>query len=224
MKLEDQQRIDAPRERVFAALNDAEILRQCIPGCQTLDWTGDNQLEATTVLKVGPVKASFKGVVTLSDIVPPESYRISGEGSGGAAGFAKGGADVRLESIEDGQATLLHYNVDANIGGKLAQLGGRLIDSTARRLAAEFFAKFAAIVAPTPEQQAADQAEAAAPAPAPHQAAVASQASGTSPSAAARPSPSAAPAVAQGVSPGVVYGIGAVAVLALVLSIIALAT
>ncbi len=224
MKLEDQQRIDAPREKVFAALNDAEILRQCIPGCQSLDWTGENQLQATTVLKVGPVKASFKGVVTLSDIVPPESYRISGEGSGGAAGFAKGGADVRLESIDDGQATLLHYNVDANIGGKLAQLGGRLIDSTARRLAAEFFAKFAAIVAPPPEQQAADQAEAI-PASAPQPTAVASPAAGTSSSVPARPAPApTAAGDAQGVSPGVVYGIGAVAVLALVLSIIALAT
>jgi carbon monoxide dehydrogenase subunit G len=103
------------------------------------------EMTATVVFKVGPVKATFGGKVTLSDLDPPNSYRISGEGSGGVAGFAKGGATVRLES-ESAEVTILHYEVDAQIGGKLAQLGGRLIDSTAKKLAGEFFASFGAVV------------------------------------------------------------------------------
>lgn len=145
MQMNDSQRIPASRERVWEALNDPAVLKQCIPGCQSLEITAPNEMTATVVFKVGPVKATFGGKVTLSDLDPPNSYRISGEGSGGVAGFAKGGAAVRLES-ESAEATVLHYDVDAQIGGKLAQLGTRLIDSTARKLAGEFFASFAEVV------------------------------------------------------------------------------
>ena len=145
MQMNDSQRIPAARDKVWAALNDPEVLKQCIPGCQNLDMSAPNEMTATVVFKVGPVKATFGGKVTLSDLDPPNSYRISGEGSGGVAGFAKGGATVRLEAESD-DVTILHYQVDAQIGGKLAQLGGRLIDSTAKKLAAEFFTSFAAVV------------------------------------------------------------------------------
>jgi uncharacterized protein len=148
MQMNDSQRMLAPKEKIWAALNDPEILRQCIPGCQSLDMTTPNEMTATVVLRVGPVKATFGGKVTLSDLDPPNSYRISGEGSGGIAGFAKGGAAVRLES-EGPDVTILHYTVDAQIGGKLAQLGGRLIDSTARKLAGEFFKSFGELVGRT---------------------------------------------------------------------------
>jgi uncharacterized protein len=141
MQMNDSQRILAPKEKVWAALNDPDILKQCIPGCQSLEMTSPNDMAATVVLKVGPVKATFGGKVIFSEIDPPNGYRISGEGSGGIAGFAKGGATVRLAS--DGpDATILTFEVDAQIGGKLAQLGGRLIDSTARRLASQFFCSF----------------------------------------------------------------------------------
>jgi carbon monoxide dehydrogenase subunit G len=115
-------------------------LQQCIPGCQKLEKASDSEMTATVTLKVGPVKASFNGKVTLSDIDAPNSYRITGEGAGGVAGFAKGGANVRLE--QDADITVLHYDVDAQVGGKIAQLGSRLIDSTAKKLAGEFFTKF----------------------------------------------------------------------------------
>lgn len=145
MQMNDSQRIPASRHDVWAALNDPDVLKACIPGCRSLEVTGPNEMTATVVFKVGPVKATFGGKVTLSDLDPPNSYRISGEGSGGIAGFAKGGATVRLDA--DGpDATVLHYEVDAQIGGKLAQLGSRLIDSTARKLAGEFFASFAEVV------------------------------------------------------------------------------
>jgi carbon monoxide dehydrogenase subunit G len=145
MQMNDSQRIPAPKDRVWAALNDPEVLKQCIPGCQNLEMSSPTEMTATVVFRVGPVKATFGGKVTLSDLDPPNSYRISGEGSGGVAGFAKGGAAVRLES-ESPDITILHYDVDAQIGGKLAQLGQRLIDSTAKKLAAEFFASFSAVV------------------------------------------------------------------------------
>jgi carbon monoxide dehydrogenase subunit G len=148
MQMNDSQRIPASKDKVWAALNDPEVLKQCIPGCQNLDMTAPNEMTATVVFKVGPVKATFGGKVTLSDLDPPNSYRISGEGSGGVAGFAKGGATVRLES-ESPDITILHYEVDAQIGGKLAQLGGRLIDSTAKKLAGEFFTSFGALVGGT---------------------------------------------------------------------------
>jgi len=156
MQMNDSQRILASRDQVWAALNDPLVLKQCIPGCQNLEMSSPTEMTATVVFKVGPVKATFGGKVTLSDLDPPNSYRISGEGSGGVAGFAKGGAAVRLES-ESPDVTILHYEVDAQIGGKLAQLGGRLIDSTARKLAGEFFAAFGAAVggpAEAPEQAA----------------------------------------------------------------------
>lgn len=145
MKMVGEQIIAAPRERVWAALNDPEVLRQAIPGCQEMTKHSPTQFEAKVVAKVGPVKANFAGNVMLSDLNPPESYVISGEGKGGAAGFAKGGASVRLDE-QDG-ATRLTYDVDAQVGGKLAQIGSRLIDSTARKMADDFFSRFASIVA-----------------------------------------------------------------------------
>ena len=145
MQLNDSRGIPAAPEAVWRALNDPEILRQCIPGCQTLDMTSPTEMTAKVVIKIGPVKATFGGRVTLSDLDPPNGYRITGEGSGGVAGFAKGGAVIRLEAVGEHE-TVLHYPVDSQIGGKLAQLGGRLIDSTARKLANEFFTKFADLV------------------------------------------------------------------------------
>jgi hypothetical protein len=167
MQINDSQRIPASKDKVWAALNDPEVLKACIPGCQSLEMTSPTEMTATVVFKVGPVKATFGGKVTLSDLDPPNSYRITGEGSGGVAGFAKGGAAVRLEA-ESPDVTILHYEVDAQIGGKLAQLGQRLIDSTARKLSADFFAAFGKAVGgeaalPPPEPTEGD--EAAAPAP-----------------------------------------------------------
>ncbi len=141
MQMNGSERIAASKEVVWAALNDPEILKQCIPGCEKLEKTSDNEMTATVTLKVGPVKASFNGKVTLSDIDAPNGYRIAGEGAGGMAGFAKGGANVRLEE-ESPDVTVLHYDVDAQIGGKIAQLGGRLLDSTDKKLAGGFFTKF----------------------------------------------------------------------------------
>lgn len=147
MEMNGSERIAASKEAVWAALNDPAILQQCIPGCQKLEKTSDNEMTATVTLKVGPVKASFNGKVTLTDIDAPNSYRITGEGAGGVAGFAKGGANVRLE--QDADITVLHYDVDAQVGGKIAQLGSRLIDSTAKKLAGEFFTKFGNVVTGT---------------------------------------------------------------------------
>ncbi len=146
MQMNDSQRIPASKQKVWEALNNPDVLKQCIPGCQSLEMSAPNEMTTTVVLKVGPVKATFGGKVTLSDLDPPSSYRISGEGSGGIAGFAKGGAVVTL-SEEGPDATILSYQVDAQIGGKLAQLGGRLIDSTARKLAGQFFSSFSELVA-----------------------------------------------------------------------------
>ena len=144
MKMNDEIRIEANREQVFSALNDPEILRQAIPGCLELDQTSETKLTATVQAKVGPVKAKFTGTVTLSDINPPESYTISGEGKGGAAGFAKGTAKVSL--VDDGAATILSYEINAEVGGKLAQVGGRLIEGTSKKLAGEFFETFSSLV------------------------------------------------------------------------------
>jgi carbon monoxide dehydrogenase subunit G len=141
MEIKGEYRIAAPREKVFAALNDAEILKACIPGCESLDKTSDTDMTAKVRLRIGPVSASFTGKVTLSDLDPPNGYKISGEGQGGVAGFAKGGAVVSLR--EDGADTILDYNVDAQVGGKIAQVGARLITGTAKKLADEFFSKFA---------------------------------------------------------------------------------
>ncbi|MBB6469372.1 hypothetical protein HNQ96_005262 [Aminobacter lissarensis] len=141
MDMNGQERIAAPIGEVWRALNDVDVLRVCIPGCEKLEKTSDTNMTATVVLRVGPIKASFAGAVELENLNPPKSYTISGEGKGGIAGFAKGGADVSLE--EDGpDATILSYTVKADVGGKIAQLGGRLIDSTARKLAAQFFSHF----------------------------------------------------------------------------------
>ena len=146
MQMKGSERILASRERVWAALNDPEVLRQCIPGCQSLEMTSPTQMTATVIIRVGPVTATFGGKVMLSDLDPPNGYRIAGEGTGGVAGFAKGGAVVSLEESGAGE-TILHYEANSQIGGKLAQLGARLIDSTAKKLAGEFFAKFGNVVA-----------------------------------------------------------------------------
>ena len=141
MELKGEYRIPAPRERVWALLNDPAVLRECIPGCDSLEATPDGGFAAQVTTKIGPVKATFQGAVVLSNVSAPSGYTISGEGKGGVAGFAKGGADVHL--AEDGAGTVLTYVANAQVGGKLAQLGSRLIDSTARKLADQFFACFA---------------------------------------------------------------------------------
>jgi len=141
MELQDEIRIAAPRDQVYAALNDPEILKKCIPGCEELIKHSDTELEAKVTLKIGPVKARFSGNVVLDPSQAPDSFSLQGEGNGGVAGFAKGGADVEL--VEDGDETVLKYQAKAAIGGKLAQLGSRLVTGTSRKLAAKFFASFA---------------------------------------------------------------------------------
>ena len=166
MEMTGEERIEAPRERVWAALNDPAVLKDCIPGCQSLEQTAPNKLAAVAAIKVGPIGARFKGDVTLSELDPPNGYRLDGEGQGGVAGFAKGGATVRL--AEDGpDATILSYAVDVQIGGKLAQVGGALIDATAKQMAGAFFRKFgqrvtAAEIEPVAALSAAPASEAAA--------------------------------------------------------------
>ncbi len=140
-----EERIAAPIDRVWAALNDPDVLRACIPGCESLEKKTDTELSAVVSLKIGPIKAKFNGEVTLANLNPPHSYTLSGEGKGGIAGFAKGGADVVLR--EDGpDATVLTYAAKADVGGKIAQLGSRLIASTSKKLAGEFFSSFNAKV------------------------------------------------------------------------------
>lgn len=140
MEMSGEQSIAAPKQAVWEALNDPEVLKACITGCQSLEKTTDTHLEATVKAAVGPVKATFKGEVDLEDLNPPHSYKIVGQGKGGAAGFAKGGADVALE--EEAGGTLLKYNVKANVGGQLARIGSRLIDGAAKKYADEFFSAF----------------------------------------------------------------------------------
>lgn len=144
MKMSGEQRIEASVERVWEALNDPKVLKASIPGCESLEKKSDTEMAATVTLKIGPVKAKFNGEVELKDLNPPHSYTIVGEGKGGIAGFAKGGADVSL--AKDGDATILTYTAKADVGGKIAQLGSRLIDSTSKKLAGEFFKKFGKIV------------------------------------------------------------------------------
>lgn len=144
MTMSGEQQLKASREIVWAKLNDPEVLKACIPGCESLEVVGENEFQAVATNKIGPVKARFKGKVRLTDLDPPNSYKISGEGDGGIAGFAKGGATVTLVTAESG--TLLTYSVEAQIGGKLAQLGQRLINGAARKLADEFFVRFASAV------------------------------------------------------------------------------
>jgi len=141
MEMKDEVIIPATRDKVYAGLNDTEILKACIPGCEEVVRVSDTQLEAKVVLKVGPVKAKFAGNVTLNPINPPERFELTGEGKGGMAGFAKGGALVELE--EEGDTTILRYTAKADVGGKLAQVGSRLIDSTSQKLAGKFFTTFA---------------------------------------------------------------------------------
>lgn len=149
MKMTGTRLLPAPQQEVWEKLNDPETLKRCIPGCQSLEQAGPNHLKATVGLKIGPVNAKFNGEVELSDMDPPNSYRISGSGKGGPAGSASGGADVRLEPTEGG--TLLTYNVDAKVAGKIAQLGARLIDATAASLAEKFFDNFTAELTPPQE-------------------------------------------------------------------------
>jgi carbon monoxide dehydrogenase subunit G len=144
MHLTDQREIRADAATIWAAILDPEVLRQCVPGCESMTGTAESGFEAAVVQKVGPVKARFTGKVSLTDRVEPHSLTLSGEGSGGVAGFAKGEARVRLEPAAEG--TVLHYEVQANVGGKLAQLGSRIIDGFARKMADDFFARFQAAV------------------------------------------------------------------------------
>ena len=162
MEMTGERRIPASRQRVWDALNDPEVLKQCIAGCEALDKTSDTAFSARVTSRVGPVTAKFAGKVELSDVDPPNGYTISGEGQGGVAGFAKGGAKVRL--ADDGDGTLLTYEANGTVGGKLAQIGSRLIDSTARKMADDFFDKFAEAVggaeAEKPVEEAAEAPEA----------------------------------------------------------------
>jgi hypothetical protein len=144
MVMTGEVQLPASREVVWVRLNDAEVLKVCIPGCEELNKASDTEFQAVAVVKIGPVKARFKGKVQLTDLNPPNGYRISGEGEGGVAGFAKGGATVML--VEKDGGTLLTYNVEAQIGGKLAQLGQRLVNGAAKKIADDFFKNFAATI------------------------------------------------------------------------------
>lgn len=174
MDMNGEYRIDAPRDRVWQALNDPEVLKQCIPGCEELNKKSDTEFSAKVTSKVGPVRATFNGSVNLTNVDPPNGYTISGEGQGGVAGFAKGGADVSL--AEDNGATVLSYSAKAEVGGKLASVGSRLVLGVAKKTADEFFSKFSEIVgggaatpgaepAPAGDQPAAEPAFEPAPAP-----------------------------------------------------------
>ena len=215
MQMTGQYRIEAPRETVWDALNDVEVLRRCIPGVEEIEKTSDTSFSAKVRAKVGPVSAKFAGNVTLSDLDPPNGYKISGEGKGGAAGFAKGGAKVHLE--DDGAATLLSYDVDAQVGGKLAQIGSRLIDGAAKKMADDFFARFAETVGAPAEAEAPAAAPAAAPSPAP--APTPAPATASSPAAATPKNPDAD--VGAGASIGV-WVTGLLVVVLLLLAVFAL--
>jgi hypothetical protein len=140
MEMTGEQLIAASQDTTWQALNDLEVLKACIPGCESIVASGDNQFDVALTVKVGPVSAKFKGKLTLADLIPPDSYNLSFEGQGGVAGFAKGSAQVTLSP--DGQGTRLAYAVKANVGGKLAQIGSRLIDGAAKKLAEQFFSTF----------------------------------------------------------------------------------
>jgi carbon monoxide dehydrogenase subunit G len=168
MDMTGERRIPASRQAVWDALNDPEVLKASIPGCETLEKTSENEMRATAAVKIGPISARFNGKVQLTDLDPPNGYNIGGEGQGGVAGFAKGGATVKLSEPEPG-ITLLSYDVKAQVGGKIAQLGARLIDATAKQMADAFFDRFTAQVAvPEPVAVATEgvaDAEATQPAP-----------------------------------------------------------
>lgn len=147
MTMKGEVALPASKETVWAKLNDPEVLKACIPGCQSLEKNGDTSFSAVVKLKVGPVGATFKGSVDLTDLDPPNGYKISGQGEGGVAGFAKGGAQVRLLDPPEGETgCVLAYDVEANVGGKIAQLGARLIDGVAKKTADQFFSNFAEAV------------------------------------------------------------------------------
>jgi uncharacterized protein len=146
MTMTGEYQLPASQQTVWEKLNDPVVLKACIPGCESLDKTSDTAFQAVATIKIGPVKARFKGNVTLSDLDPPNGYKISGQGEGGVAGFAKGGATVKLAPKDGG--TLLSYTVEAQIGGKLAQLGQRLINGAAKKVADDFFGNFATAVGP----------------------------------------------------------------------------
>lgn len=165
MEMSGEHRIPAPRQAVWEALNDPDVLKQCIPGCESLEKLSDTEMKGQVRAKVGPVSAKFAGMVTLSNVTPPEGYTIQGEGKGGAAGFAKGGADVKL--AEDGDDTILTYQANAQVGGKLAQIGSRLVKGTAEKMAGDFFSRFATLVAERQSGAAAPQEEPSAAARAP---------------------------------------------------------
>lgn len=148
MDMTGERRIAAPRQAVWQSLNDPAVLQASIPGCETLQKLSDTEMQATAAVKVGPMSGRFNGKVQLADLDPPNGYTISGEGQGGVLGFAKGGAKVHL--ADDGDGTLLRYEVHAQVGGKLAQLGARLIDATAKQMADQFFDRFSAQLAPPP--------------------------------------------------------------------------
>jgi len=194
MDMTGEHRIPAPRDAVWRALNDPELLKRAIPGCEEVVKLSDTEFTAKVTSKIGPVSAKFAGKVTLSDLDPPNGYKISGEGQGGAAGFAKGGAEVKLETGANDRETILRYTVHASVGGKLAQIGSRLIDGAARKTAEQFFGKFAEIVG----GEAALEVPAAAPA-------------------VAAPAPTGAEAPARGLSPRV-WIIALIVVVALLLA------
>jgi carbon monoxide dehydrogenase subunit G len=163
MEMTGECRLEAPPQTVWDALNDPDVLRRSIPGCDELSKLSDTEFSAVVTARVGPVKARFTGRVTLSDVDPPRGYTISGEGQGAAAGFAKGGAVVEL--VEDGAGTLLRYTVNATVGGKLAQIGSRLIDGVAKKMAADFFTRFAEAMLEAAVLEPAEPAAAGAEAP-----------------------------------------------------------
>jgi carbon monoxide dehydrogenase subunit G len=167
MEMSGEQRIPATQAETWAALNDPEMLKACVPGCESIERVAENEYQVLMVARIGPVSAKFKGKLALADIDPPNSYSLAFEGQGGAAGFGKGAARVQLEP--DGEGTLLRYQANANVGGKLAQIGSRLVDSAARKISQDFFTAFndkvAALYAPDAAQPPAGDAQHAAPVP-----------------------------------------------------------
>ena len=219
MKMNGEFRVPTDRETVWRALNDPEVLKDCLPGCQEIEKTSDTEMTATLTIKVGPVKATFAGGVTLSDLDPPNGYTITGQGQGGTAGFASGEARVRL--VEDEGGTVVQYEADAKVGGKLAQIGSRLIDSTAKKLATQFFDGLAEKLGGGAEADTTEAATAEAgettPEPAPEPAAA-----GNAPEAAEAPEQSAPqlPPAAQRAGLPTAAWVGAVAVVAVVLILV----